>query len=590
MITYKRGRLHIIAKVFQCTGSVFPSAFCIALPCAVVTALVKILIDDGPLEHLSRDGENSILKDNACWSGFTFLVGFLIVFRTSQAYNRFWEGCSSTHTMRAEWFDACSALCAFCKYAKADMEAVLRFQHLLIRLFSMLHAVALADIEDCNSDESEEVQAFGYELVDAQGLDVDSLNAIKQSDAKVELTFQWIQQLIVENIDNGVLHIPPPILSRAFQEIANGMVAFHEAIKISTIPFPFPYAQTCECLLLMHWLVAPVVISHWVSTAWWGALFSFLQVFVYWSLNAIAVELENPFGKDANDIDAGKMQDEMNRHLLLLLEPQTKKTPTLAGGVATCLASEETCWAVTAKGRQSLCEIWPQIEAEGMSNEPPVRSSRRMWTSGRDTGGGLAEMSPDWIRQVSAGSHLREVPEEQEQQDTTCENGNTASCKHRPKHNVCVGRILGTPSDFQLAPVRRSTRRLGTGNSVGSSCSVASEPPCGAPPQRLAGTARGGGSGSSPPPTPPRLQDGIEGACTSRRSSCSAVHVVKDPTEQIDIECAAGASADAAPSTNGVDSSLPAKAVVPLQPPLLASAPFRRASSFRRPTYEPPKG
>ncbi|CAK0830093.1 unnamed protein product [Prorocentrum cordatum] len=94
----------------------------------------------------------------------------------------------------------------------------------------------------------------------------------------------------------GVLTIPAPILSRAFQEIANGMCQFHEAIKIATIPFPFPYAQTCDCLLIMHWLVTPLVVSQWVSAPSWGALFSFIQVFIYWCLNLIAVEIEQPFG------------------------------------------------------------------------------------------------------------------------------------------------------------------------------------------------------------------------------------------------------------------------------------------------------
>ena len=34
-----------------------------------------------------------------------------------------------------------------------------------------------------------------------------------------------------------------------------------------------------------------------------------LQVFILWSLNAIALEIENPFGFDANDIDAQAMQE-----------------------------------------------------------------------------------------------------------------------------------------------------------------------------------------------------------------------------------------------------------------------------------------
>jgi len=358
MIKYDRRCIYTPCRLFQLRGSVFPTAFLTALPCGAVTVLLKYCIDEGWLPSLSEDGSRSILKDNSCWSGLTYLVGFLIVFRTSQAYAKFWDGCTSIHHMRAEWFDSCASLIAFCKCSDAASEDILGFQHILVRLFSILHAVALADIEDSNSDDPDEVEAFKYELVDGEGLDAESLNTIKRSPAKVELVFQWIQQLIVENLHSGVIQIPPPILSRSFQEIANGMVAFHEAMKISSIPFPFPYAQTCECLLMFHLCVTPLVVSQYVSGPGWGGLFSFLQVFVYWSLNAIAVELENPFGMDANDLDASLMQKELNGHLLLLLDPATKRTPRLTRPI-------KSGSILADKPKASLAEIWDKVGGLG---------------------------------------------------------------------------------------------------------------------------------------------------------------------------------------------------------------------------------
>jgi len=378
MIKYESGCSYILAKAFQCRGSVFPTSFAIALPCGILTAILRMCLDFGYLLPMTEVDGRNIIKDNSCWSGFTFLVGFLVVFRTSQAYSRFWDGCTSTHQMRAEWYDACSALCAFCKYSTASTEAIAKFQHLMIRLFSMLHAVALADIEDSNKAAVEDVAAFRYELVDVGGIDVESLRAVKHSDAKVELVFQWIQQVIVENISTGVLCIPAPILSRSFQEIANGMVAFHEAIKISTIPFPFPYAQVCDCLLIFHWLVTPVVVAQFVETPWWAALFSFLQVFVYWSLNAIAVEIENPFGMDANDIDAVAMQTDLNRHLLLLLEESTRRTPHLARHLTNKIPVLEELENVTHSCRASLLDVWEDIDqGTEAEHDPPTRSARR---------------------------------------------------------------------------------------------------------------------------------------------------------------------------------------------------------------------
>jgi hypothetical protein len=111
------------------------------------------------------------------------------------------------------------------------------------------------------------------------------------------------------------------------------MVAFHDAMKISYIPFPFPYAQTCDVLLVLQALAVPFVFSQWVSEPAWAFIFSFIQVFIHWCLNFIAIELENPFGADDNDIDGRHMQEEMNEHLMLLLRPSTRATPQLTSVV-----------------------------------------------------------------------------------------------------------------------------------------------------------------------------------------------------------------------------------------------------------------
>jgi len=101
-------------------------------------------------------------------------------------------------------------------------------------------------------------------------------------------------------------------------------------MKIAYIPLPFPYAQTCDFLLIIHTLIVPMITSQWVNDWAWAFVFTLVQVVVLWSLNLVALEIENPFGKDANDMDGGRMQEEINRHLLLLLCPKTEATPRLS--------------------------------------------------------------------------------------------------------------------------------------------------------------------------------------------------------------------------------------------------------------------
>merc|ERR1712232_355326 len=148
MIYYKTGGRHIILNTFICRGSVFPVTPCIALPSAIFAAVLKVFVPNGLLSstignHWEAFGSDGVMTETTAWGGFSFFVGFLIVFRTSQAFSRFWEGCTSSHACHAEWFDAVSSLVAFTKYSTAPKDQIEDFKQLLIRLASMLHAVAL---------------------------------------------------------------------------------------------------------------------------------------------------------------------------------------------------------------------------------------------------------------------------------------------------------------------------------------------------------------------------------------------------------------------------------------------------------------
>merc|ERR1711879_697374 len=92
--------------------------------------------------------------------------------------------------------------------------------------------------------------------------------------------------------------------------------------------------QTTELLLVLHWCVTPFLVSSWCVSPLWTGILCFIAVFILWSLNSIAIELENPFGEDANDLPAADTQHAINQQLLLLIRPTTCITPTLSPDVA----------------------------------------------------------------------------------------------------------------------------------------------------------------------------------------------------------------------------------------------------------------
>jgi len=324
MVSSRRdnGNLHAVKVVCKLRGTVIPKALLFALPNAIFATVLKLVdrADKLPEEVAGLQ----ILKNSAAYSGFTFAMGFLFVFRTSQAYARFWEGCTSGHKMYAEWFDFAAAAVAFTKYSKAGEQAVSEFHHRLVRLLSLLHAAAVASLRGLDGSR--------FEFIDIEGLDSSDVKHVMESQFPVTLISQWVLELVMEGLHDGILAAPPPLVSRCFQEFANGLVEFHEAQKIQTTRFPFPYQQMTGLMLLSHWCITPFVMVMWIRWPSWVFILTLLQTLVFWALYFTALEIENPFqhGEITSNYAAQHVQKEFNAQLLMIIDPKTRLTPVLS--------------------------------------------------------------------------------------------------------------------------------------------------------------------------------------------------------------------------------------------------------------------
>ena len=123
------------------------------------------------------------------------------------------------------------------------------------------------------------------------------------------------------------IEVPGPILSRAFQELSQGMVCVTDLRKIRDVPFPFPYSQYLLYMLIAHWILAPLVASQVVLRPWWAGIMVLVVSTSYWTLFYIAQEIDQPFGEDANDLPVREMQQQFNTKLQFFLEPASTKIP-----------------------------------------------------------------------------------------------------------------------------------------------------------------------------------------------------------------------------------------------------------------------
>lgn len=301
-----------VGFIWSLRGSVIPKAMVWALPGAAVSFALH-----GYIREIGVITDN--LHTTQMWQGYNFLIAFMLTFRTTQAYARWWEGGTLLQQARGEWFNAYSSLIAFCTREGHRKEEVIGFQRLLATLVSMLHCASLQQIS--------QMDRTRYDVLELYDLADDSVKFLQGSVDKVEVLVLWIQKLIVINMDSGVLPIAPPVISRVFQELSRGVVNVNNVRKISEFLFPFPYAQMMTVMLLLHVGISPVLNGVLLEKRYWSGFASFISIFAFWSLNYVAAEIECPFGDDANDLPMHAMQRYMNRTLAQLLDDRAQTLP-----------------------------------------------------------------------------------------------------------------------------------------------------------------------------------------------------------------------------------------------------------------------
>eukprot|EP00929_Paragymnodinium_shiwhaense_P107059 TRINITY_DN7304_c0_g1_i1.p1 TRINITY_DN7304_c0_g1~~TRINITY_DN7304_c0_g1_i1.p1 ORF type:complete len:595 (+),score=120.07 TRINITY_DN7304_c0_g1_i1:65-1849(+) len=313
MIIYDPGQPTVLL-VCRLKGSVFPRA----LPWAISGALLAFCIRFFFAETLNE--EVGTVSIGQIWSNYNFVLGFLLVFRTTQAYNRFWQGATNLQQVRGEWMNMTSSLIAFCSRSPEKSKQVYEFQHKLVRMISLLYCSALQDVAVSTCE--------NYDVIDITGMnEEDAMYLSANNELKVDIIVQWTQQVIIESVRQQVLDAAPPIVTRTFQELSRGVVKLKETREITEIPFPFPYAQMVALMLLLTVVVTPALSALCINSAPLAGIMAGLSVFLMWCVNLIAQELECPFGDDANDVQINGLSQQMNVGLLMLLDSQAQRCP-----------------------------------------------------------------------------------------------------------------------------------------------------------------------------------------------------------------------------------------------------------------------
>jgi predicted membrane chloride channel (bestrophin family) len=126
--------------------------------------------------------------------------------------------------------------------------------------------------------------------------EIQLLQAARGPLAKVALCSMWLQEFISrEYMAGSTGNVDPPIISRLYQEISDGMVGYSQARKIAYIPFPFPHAQITALFILVVVALIPILMMTFVDNEAFGAVLNGLTVMCFAGLHEVSRELENPF-------------------------------------------------------------------------------------------------------------------------------------------------------------------------------------------------------------------------------------------------------------------------------------------------------
>jgi len=211
--THQRRRTvnkQLFEVAFRNEGKVFLHSALVALPCGILGFLMK-LVHNHDLMGLSSMLESWRIR-NSGFGAFSALLGFLIIFRTAEGYERYWNGCQLVQQLNGCVYDAVSSAIAFTKKSKADSQQLAEFRCHVAYYFSLMTALCYHDLLATSYEEDSEQSHKLMENFDVLGLQTLTplhIQALRSAVCRPSLVFHWIQLYFVENIPTGVLDIPP---------------------------------------------------------------------------------------------------------------------------------------------------------------------------------------------------------------------------------------------------------------------------------------------------------------------------------------------------------------------------------------------
>ncbi len=220
----------------------------------------------------------------------SIVLGLLLVFRTNTAYDRFWEG----RRLWGSLVNDARTLAWQIAVLINDFELEDRLQkQTAMRLIPILLVAIKAHLRS-EFDNKELEELMSNSQPSSSCIQLQTIN-----NKPLQIT-KWLADYIMQQYQRGLnfLHYSHvPLLQANLKSIVDSIGGCERILRT---PLPLAYVIHLKQLVLIYCLLLPFQLVK--DLGWWTGLFVALISFTLLGIEEIGVEIENPFGYDANDL------------------------------------------------------------------------------------------------------------------------------------------------------------------------------------------------------------------------------------------------------------------------------------------------
>lgn len=343
--------------IFRLEGSIFDN-IAHKIFATFVISLVAALLHESSLKWFSAEG--GVPPVNALAYTITgSSIAFLLVFRSVISYNRFWEGRGHLGGLmeNARDFARQTAFCVRLDDGPADVDR---------------------DVVEQSRKDTQEGKRTEYgDYVDATGVreDMQRMHGFRRLQMCRQLLVFWrlmiqhvrdehgpeyVERVLYSTVDERKKVVVTPHVEELLKKkkrrplVAISMLSwylqqeyksknitymeylsmdnnltqliagFNGVDKVHNVPIPFPYAQMISLLMSLYCFTAPFMFV--ASFGWATFLPACFLTTSFFGINEVAIEIEDPFGTDENDLPLDVMgnalKDDCEMNLEVALVPK----------------------------------------------------------------------------------------------------------------------------------------------------------------------------------------------------------------------------------------------------------------------------